>query len=520
MQAMDSILGNGGQIVTNITSYDVLADPSLEGVVGEYQLDNYKKNVGNNRLKVFLTLHQPDYDRARANNNVMGCESIVTNVLHTLNKKCVPTGRFLLNTIENVIGQTPVWKLMGDNEAKQLIHGILKRVPPPDVYSFRLQQQQMLNSNSILGMNGMVEHKRRRRSSLLRRSASDTLLDDSKKVTRFDQQQRGMQNRRMSKEEPTWSSSRRMTNNGLVSLNRMDVILTSTMDALDPNSQSIGNNRLHILVAMQSGKYQQSNDRQKEAILEEVMQTVNSFWKGRFLTESMSGHYEVLDHFDVKRSLRHIFDMRSGQNLLSQTPPALNITPNVPSSFNNNSQIMRDGNRNHKVNEVNKHGNPSMTDHINVMRHGSTSTINNGLISNDTKNMLSRQMSASLLPTPMPSSALPLTRIEPPVGLQKEINHLRSAAVKSLQKQKARQQVASKLEKGSIRNSQQQQQLQQQMQQPIRTSIMNGVINNNYNNFSSFSSGGAAKRRQSSIFGTLDPSVMDEIVDGCFDDED
>jgi hypothetical protein len=32
--------------------------------------------------------------------------------------------------------------------------------------------------------------------------------------------------------------------------------------------------------------------------------------------------------------------------------------------------------------------------------------------------------------------------------------------------------------------------------------------------------GGVAKRRQSSIFGALDPTVMDEIVGSCFDDED
>lgn len=544
MQAMDSMHSNGVRNITNITSYDVLADPSVEGVVGEYQLDNYKKNVGNNRLKVFLALHQQDYDGARRQDNVLGCESIVANILHTLNQKCVPTGRFLINTVTNfrmnnmgqvvpsASPQTPIWKLMGEHEAKQLIHGILKGVLPPDLYRYmqhQQQQQQQQRGAVQSNFNSSDEtevHKRRRRSSLLRRSASDSLLDDSKKVSRFDQQQFGLQNRRMSREEPIWSSSRRITNNGIVSLNRMDVILTSTMDALDPNCQSIGNNRLHILVAMQSGKYQQANDRQKEAILDEVMQTVNSFWKGRFLTESMDGFYEVLDNEDAKCSLRHIFDMRSGQNLHSQSSaPAMNITPNISSRLNNNPPLLGRENRHCEfdgINTTDKYSNLFRNDHLNMMRNVSTSALpcgNNGLISDDTKKMLSRQISSSLIPTPISASSL--SRIEPPIALS-GINDLRSAAIKSLQKQKARQQVANRLEKVSMRNSQQQLQMQHQLQQPININMMNGVNGNNNINqvFPSFSMSGGAKRRASSIFGALDPSVMDEIVDGCFDDED
>jgi len=571
MQAVDSILSNIGiQTISNITSYDVLADPSVQGVVGAYQLDNYKKNVGNNRLKVFLDIHQQDYERARRQDNTMtmACDSIVTNILHTLNQKCVPTGRFLINAVANTsidtnnmnqVGssqaiQSPVWILMGDHEAKQLIHGILNRVPPPDLYRYMQQQKQQQqqaaaahlnpNSNSNSNSNNRTEElKRRRRSSLLRRSASESLLDDSKKVSRFDQQQLGSQNRRMSKEEPIWSSSRRLTNNEIVSLNRMDVVLTSIMGALDPNCQSIGNNRLHILVAMQSAKYQQGTDRQKEAILDEVMQSVNSFWKGRFLTETTSGCYEILDNGDAKRSLRHIFDMRSAQNLNSHSSaPALNITPNISSRPNNNesqAQLMCGGDMaNHEFGRMNNavknntiNNTQFRNDPMSTMGNASMSNIPScNDISSDTKNMLSRQMSSPLLPTPISASSLPM--MEPPIALT-GINDLRSAAIKSLQKQKARQQVANRLEKVSMRISQQniqqqqqQQQLQQQQQQqlqPNNINIMNGLNENNIgnHNLSPFSmNGGGAKRRQSSIFGALDPTVMDEIVDGCFDDED
>ncbi len=496
-------MSNSPEIIINITSYDVLADPAMDGVMGEYQLENYTKNVGNNRLKVFLGLHQNEYDRASRKDDAMVCDTIVTNVIETLNKKCVPTGRFLINSVaaNNSMGQqiqsspmqqAPVWKLMEEYEAKQLIHAIFKGAQPPDSYLFQQQgrfeplKQPGMNSLSGGGM-GSDDHKRRRRSSLLRRSASESLLDDTKKVFKFDQDN-SRQNRRMSREEPIWSSSRRLNNNRIISLNRMDVILKSTMDALDPNCQSIGNNRLHILVAMQSGKYQQANDRQKESILDEVMQTVNSFWKGRFLTETMKGCYEELDNRDAKRSLRHIFDMRSGQSFLSQSAkPALNITPKISSSSSNNADV-------------------------------EMSTSNGG---NRTAAMSNNNNLISMASSTNPS----LARMEPPVAVS-GINDLRSAAIKSLQKQKARQEVANRLEKVSMRNSQQQQQFHKKMHQPpnlnARTSLnsMNGM--NNGMNAGSFNSSfsGSAKRRQSSIFGNLDPTIMDEIVDGCFDDED
>lgn len=453
--------------------------------MGKYQLEKYTNNVGNNRLKVFLDLHQHEYDKGSRQDDAMVCDTIVTNILETLSKKCVPTGRFLINSV-TPNNQPPVWKLMEEYEAKQLIHGIFKGVKPPDSYLFQQQlRMEPLKIDSNLGGGmGSDDHKRRRRSSLLRRSASESLLDDSKKVFKFDQDS-SRQNRRMSREEPIWSSSRRLNNNKIINLNRMDVILTSTMDALDPNCQSIGNNRLHILVAMQSGKYQQANDRQKDSILNEVMQTVNSFWKGRFLTETMSGCYEELDNRDAKRSLRHIFDMRSGQSFLSQSAkPALNITPKVSSSGSKNPDVEM-----------------------------STSNDN---ISNDTKKLLARQMSST-----NPS----LSRMVPPVAVS-GIDDLRSAAIKSLQKQKARQQVANRLEKVSMRNSQQQQ-LQKQMQQQPNNMNVNGRtstvgMNNGMQGSASFTSSfsGSAKRRQSSIFGNLDPTIMDEIVEGCFDDED
>ena len=617
--------------ITNISSYDVLVDPPMENILGVYQLNNYKKNVGNNRLEVFLALYQSDYDRERERElGDSRRDKIVNDVLNTLYQKCVPTGRFLINAsisssssndnINNININDKVWNVMEEKEAKELVHAILRGVPPPDRYKQQQQKQkqqqqrqenedlvdevqsssrytQPLNDGNNNTKTNPEELKRRRRSSLLRRSASDSLLDDSKKATRFDQQ------RRRVKEEPTLSSSSFGAKDGTVTLNRMDVILTSSMDALDPNCRSIGNNRLHILVAMQSGKYQQAAPEIKESILDEVVQTVNTFWKGRFLTESSDGYYEILDKADAKQSLRMIFDMRSGQNLFSRSSPATTTTnlatattattTNSATTINNvdnkdynipianpthfNESIIGGGigrggigigigNKYSPSSQSARHlggdtGRPdAFTLNSSMMKHASTSAIpsgnpNTGMISNDTKYMLSRHMSTSLIPTLPPQrqssstspSALEIMN-QAPNGVS-GIEDLRSAAVKSLQKQKARQQIANRLEKTSMnRNSNfSNSSISNNSSSNFSTSNSNfgssnfsennNNNNNNYNNnnnnnnihvnmsSSSFSMGGrgggaVAKRRQSSIFGALDPSVMDEIVGSCFDDED
>jgi hypothetical protein len=140
-------------------------------------------------------------------------------------------------------------------------------------------------------------------------------------------------------EEPTWSSSCNTNKNGMIlSLNRMVLVLTSSRNALDPNSQNLGNNRLHLSVAMLSARYQQATMDGREAVLDEVIETVNTFWKGRFLTESDKG-YELIDKDDARNALRSIFDMRASQNLFSRgrdntgvamVVPDPNLAPDLP----------------------------------------------------------------------------------------------------------------------------------------------------------------------------------------------
>ena len=316
------------------------------------------------------------------------------------------------------------------------------------------------NNKQALKQEEQDQHqKRRRRSSLLRRSASESMLVDSKKkLFRMVGAGDGPPPREV-REEPTWSSSHRIANKDgvILSLNRMDVILTSSRDALDPNSQSVGNNRLHILVAMQSGKYQQATIDGREAILDEVIQTVKTFWKGRFLTESGSDGYEMISKDDARNALRSIFEMRSSQNLLSRQVRNNGESPIIPDhnlahSARSPVKVMpsissSSSDASAAISVARKHPPPSGA----LFKQSSTSMIPSmpSLVSRNANAALARQVSSSVLPT------------EPPAVLFHDGtgDDLRSAAVRSLQKQKARQTIASRLEKATMssRNNLQQQ---------------------------------------------------------------
>jgi hypothetical protein len=215
----------------------------------------------------------------------------------------------------------------------------------------------------------------------------------------------------------------------------MDVILTGDREALDPNSQSVGNNRLHILVAMQSSKYQQESIDGKESVLDEVIQTVIMFWKGRFLVEGSNGHEELTKE-EARSALRSIFDMRSGQTLAKrQSLPSAGIPYTPPP-----------------------------------------------------RESLTKQVSMPVIPS------------RPEVNLP-DVSDLRSAAVRSLQKQKQRQTIANRLEQISRRN----------------VPTANPIARHPFQR-SRFGAR-APQKRESTVLGKLDASVMEQLV-ADFDDAD
>jgi hypothetical protein len=422
-----------------ITNYDVLVEPPIPGEgSGEFQLDKGQNHAGNNRLEVFFNMYRQSYDSARQRADFNECNKIVDKIVVTVCHQCVPNGRFLVSSTN---GGTVLWNQMDEQSAKLLLHSILQPVnilPDilPDIPPSMLPNMLPKKSKQV----DDAEKKRRRRSSLLRRSASESMvgmvLDNKKKLSRFgiDQPQ----------EPSNWKSTRAK---GLT-LRRMDVILTQDGDALDPNSQSVGNNRIHILVAMQSSKYQNAPIAGKEAIVDEVIQTVNTFWKGRFLVQGANGHKELSSDL-AKHALRSIFYMRAGQSLPKRSSLPGSSAMALP---------MRSG--------------PIKQEYVPAMPNSS----------------LERQTSAPMIN----SSAMDMYEVE----------ELRLTAVDLLKKKRARQNMASRIEtKGTLNMPQTHNSF---AQSPTPTS---------------FGASRTPQKRESTVLGKLDPSLMNQLV-ADFDDTD
>jgi hypothetical protein len=104
-----------------------------------------------------------------------------------------------------------------------------------------------------------------------------------------------------------------------------------------------------------------------------------------------------------------------------------------------------------------------------------------------------------------------------------DVSRLRSAAVKSLQKQKARQTIANRLEGKMPRNGSGENQVQQNNHVPQQNSQMaqNQYVQNQLQQhpFQACAAHGAGmpRKRESTVLGKLDATVMEQLVED-FDD--
>lgn len=423
----------------SITNYDVLAEPpsSVGGQSGDYQLAKHKNHVGNNRLEVFLNLYQQAYDGASIRGDFKECNGLVDKIVSTVCHQCVPRGRFLVSAGGD--DGNVVWNQMDEGTAKALLHKVLQ--PPPSMNS--------TNTGNAKDDEGL---KRRRRSSLLRRSASEGMVtliqDDKKKVNRIG----GIGEVDEARSDAHWKSTRSTNSNQQFTLSRMDVILTASGNALDPNSQSVGNNRLHILIAMETGDYQQSSPDGKEQKVDEVLKTVKMFWKGRLLVKEESG-YEELDNKRAREALKSIFALRSGQR-----PPVQRSSLMAPTVA-------------------------ALSQRIGLMKQASMTMIPSGAAAT--------------------GAAIP------------DLQGMRSAAVQSLQKQKARQNIANRLEMTTMRN----------LSGPEPPPEPQSLYEQNLIQSAAFSGNQfRASKRENTVMGKLDPSIMEQLVadfnEHDFDDDD
>lgn len=511
----------------NISNYDVLVDAPIPGMSTEFSLAKHKDHVGNNRLQVFLTLYQQSYQTAFQQGNQDECNKLVDKVVDTVCNQCVPRGRFLASQSVVVGNSMPMiqWNQMEAAMIKSLLHRVLKPVESasstviggmaavgkpemqtlPSEKTTTSETSETKKEPSIFPPppipKGLDDgQKRRRRSSLLRRSASESMVGlvlDNKKKLNLNGSDYSLFGG--TQEEPASWKSARSAGQGLTSLNRMDVVLTSSRNALDPNSQSVGNNRLHILVAMQSSKYQQGSIEEREAVLDEVIQTVYMFWKGRFMVDGPNG-YEQLDKDEARHAIRSILDMRTGNSTIPPLARFKRHSDPLGGMAGFQSGVMMGINAGGGITgggePLGRHSTGSgvriKSSQLNMKPPPARPNLNSH-----------KQASTSILPSG--------TGVDLP-----DVSHLRSMAVKSLQKQKQRQNIANRLQKMGVTDEESSGGKESVQRfpvfplggkvQPSSFARSSAFANNSRKSTTGF------QKRESTVLGKLDASVMEQLV--------
>jgi hypothetical protein len=197
-EALEMLSAQHGFIPVEVNDFDVLAD-ELPGTV--YDMDDYKKQIGNNRFEVLVTMYQEDFNKHYSKNSMVECDAIVKKIVdvtcHKASSNMQNKGRFLVKPYDVV-----AWRELDDEEAKQFVMQALRTpaleeedldqlrdgeedddlfapLPVTSKIDFSLTDIPSMDFRNM----GISDNKKRgRRQSLLRRSASeDAMILDKKK---------------------------------------------------------------------------------------------------------------------------------------------------------------------------------------------------------------------------------------------------------------------------------------------------------------------------------------------------
>jgi hypothetical protein len=180
-----------------VHDFDVLAD-ELPGDV--YDMDDFKKQIGNNRFDVLIHMYQESFNKNYTKNNQEECEEIVQKIVdvtcHKSSTSLHNQGRFLVKPLYSV----NEWRQLNDEECKQFVRQMLRaptieeeEIPDqsgeeedlfaPLPVTSKIDLGKMDIPSSAFGNMELNDTKKRgRRQSLLRRSASEsTMMLDKKK---------------------------------------------------------------------------------------------------------------------------------------------------------------------------------------------------------------------------------------------------------------------------------------------------------------------------------------------------
>lgn len=419
-----------------ITNYDVLADEisnpisSEESEVG-LSLAAHSYHVGNNRLEVMCNIHNQAYTDALGKGDEGKSADIVEKIMNIVQNQCEPKGRFLER---NSKGE---WKEVSTEKARKLVQQALGAVQGQTTGAPLTGGETAEDIKKK--QEADAEKKRRRRSSLLRRSVSSSMLpnlkaageelngkfDDKKKSTRLaiSPLPSPVNSRPGSRcaspvpgriHRPVFGRSRSVELLGgarqgrrLATIDRtpliketmqMDVLLNTSKTGLLPGTDLHGNNRLRVMVSLQTQTFKDAKEEEQTKMAEELVKTIKEFWGGRVLSKcptarrggDSEGAYVMLEKDYAVGAMKH---------LLSGKPAEIEdgLTMGEPDAETNIKQGRRASLK--AIQSIAASGGGGKT---------------------------------SIMPSSLPT-------------LPADMQHLRSAAVKSLQKRKQRQGLNSRI---------------------------------------------------------------------------
>lgn len=382
-----------------ITNYDVLADQvsnpinSDESDIG-LSLAAHSYHVGNNRLEVLCNIHNQAFSEHQAKGDETNSAAIVEKIMNIVQNQCVPKGRFLERSSKGE------WSVVDTSKARSLVKQALMKTTQGSFSSAGTaagaSQEEIKKKEQ-----DDAEKKRRRRSSLLRRSVSSSMLPNLMKagrefeLTSFDDKKKASRqgsilrpgdlsspnsplaspnnspkispknspvNSRSNSPIPPSSGHRRgirgksdaekkiqlpdqhkprpafgrshsvelgqgrstrrfatkYTGPEIVKETlKMDVLLNTGKTSLLPGADLHGNNRLRVMVNIQTMTYQNAKDDEaKDKMAEELVNTIEKFWGGRVLSIIPSMRRKGGDDEQYIK-LESIHSVQAMRNLLS-----------------------------------------------------------------------------------------------------------------------------------------------------------------------------------------------------------
>ena len=456
--------------VIEVHDFDVLAD-ELPGTV--YVMDDYEKQIGNNRFEVLIQMYQEGYNIHYTKNNMEECDRIVQKIVDvTCHKQSVSThnqGRFLVKAMQELH-----WRQLTQAQSMEFVKQQLRATTidetqdpdpfadtdvdddlfiannvnvtdgyagPPDDNQDTLEPLPVssnidLRSSDVRSLNfsnmELNDKKRGRRSSLLRRSVSEsTLMDDKKKtfknvsgelslrstdssnnpslsafpaplppgqlqryntVSNSDPSTRPIPSRRYrprvhvrspirsnSDAGPTATSTTTNTNTNRSPVRSpvrsttattaaattvkattlttggtivptymgMDVVLSSDCKSLSRKLDIVGNNRLKVMLSLQSRQYSQLPSHQQAKMAVDLVKAITVYWKGRILADKEFS-YVILTPNESIDAMRHLLTPVADTYATSRTTTTTSTTAtSATSTTTSNDLAASDKNRNY-----------------------------------------------------------------------------------------------------------------------------------------------------------------------------